>query len=204
MILPIYTYGQPVLRKVAEDIDENYPDLENLIKNMYDTLAHSEGIGLAAPQIGLSIRLVVINLDLISEDFPEYKGFIHTFINPHIDELDDTEMDTMEEGCLSIPGIHESVKRPTRIHVTYLDENFQSHDEWVSGYLARVMQHEFDHLDGKVFTDHLTGLRKQLTRSKLLAISKGKFTCNYKVCTLLCVKAVKVRHMLEIVCVKFA
>ena len=104
MILPIYTYGQPVLRKVAEDIDENYPDLENLIKNMYDTLAHSEGIGLAAPQIGLSIRLVVINLDLISEDFPEYKGFVHTFINPHIDELDDTEMDTMEEGCLSIPG----------------------------------------------------------------------------------------------------
>ena len=181
MILPIYTYGQPVLRKVAEDIAENYPDLENLIKNMYDTLAHSEGIGLAAPQIGLSIRLVVINLDLISEDFPEYKGFVHTFINPHIDELDDTEMDTMEEGCLSIPGIHESVKRPTRIHVTYLDENFQSHDEWVSGYLARVMQHEFDHLDGKVFTDHLTGLRKQLTRSKLLAISKGKFTCNYKV-----------------------
>jgi len=181
MILPIYTYGQPVLRKVAEDIDRNYPNLEELIKNMYETLDSSEGIGLAAPQIGLSIRLVVINLDLISEDYPEYKGFIHTFINPHIVELDDTEKDIMEEGCLSIPGIHESVKRPTRIHVTYLDEQFQPHDEWVSGYLARVMQHEFDHLEGKVFTDHLTGLRKQLTRSKLQAIIKGRFTCNYKV-----------------------
>ncbi len=181
MILPIYTYGQPVLRKVAEDIDENYPELDQLIQNMWDTLSHSEGIGLAAPQIGLSIRLVVIDLDVISEDFPEYKGFRHVFINPYIEEYDDSELSTSEEGCLSLPGIHEPVKRPTRIHVTYLDENFQPHDEWVTGYLARVMQHEFDHLEGEVFTDHLKGLRKQLVRSKLKDLLKGRFRCSYKV-----------------------
>lgn len=181
MILPIYTYGQPVLRQEAKDIDKEYPELEGLIRDMYDTLDRSEGIGLAAPQIGLSIRLVVINLDLISEDLPEYKGYIKTFINPYIVEVDDTETDTMEEGCLSLPGIHEKVTRPTRIHVSYLDEQFNPHDEWVDGYLARVMQHEFDHLDGMVFTDHLVGLRKQLTRPKLQSIIKGKFSCNYKV-----------------------
>lgn len=181
MILPIYTYGQPVLRQVAKDIDQDYPELKKLIQDMYDTLDRSEGIGLAAPQIGLSIRLVVINLDLISEELPEYKGYIKTFINPYIEEVDETEIDTMEEGCLSLPGIHEKVSRPTRIRVTYMDEDFNSHDEWVDGYLARVMQHEFDHLDGMVFTDHLTGLRKQLTRSKLQSLLKGRFSCSYKV-----------------------
>ena len=181
MILPIYTFGQPVLRQEAEEIDENYPELEQLIRNMYETLERSEGIGLAAPQVGLPIRLVVINLDVISEDLPEYKGYIKTFINPYIEEYDETETDVMEEGCLSLPGIHEKVKRPTRIRVTYQDEQFQEHDEWVSGYLARVMQHEFDHLDGVVFTDHLQGLRRQLTKSKLQDIRKGNFSCNYKV-----------------------
>lgn len=181
MILPIYTFGQPVLRKMAEDITKDYPELDKLIQDMYDTLDKSEGIGLAAPQIGLAIRLVVINLDLISEDFPEYKGFIHTFINPHIVEYDDTEKDSSEEGCLSLPGIHEKVVRPTRIRVQYLDEEFNAHDEWVGGYLARVMQHEFDHLDGKVFTDHLTGLRKSLVKGKLNQLLKGNFSCAYKV-----------------------
>lgn len=181
MILPIYTYGQPVLKQEAEEIDQNYPNLKQLIQDMYETLERSEGIGLAAPQVGLPIRLAIINLDVISEDFPEYKGYIRTFINPYIEEVDDTETETMEEGCLSLPGIHESVKRPTRIHVTYQDEDFQMHDEWVDGYLARVMQHEFDHLDGHVFTDHLTGLRKQLVRTKLQALVKGRFSCNYKV-----------------------
>ncbi len=181
MVLPIYTYGQPVLRQVAQDITKDYPELPQLIQNMYETLERSEGIGLAAPQVGLSIRLVVINLDVLSEDMPEYKGYVKTFINPHIVEFDDTETDTQEEGCLSLPGIHEKVKRPTRIHVTYLDDQFQPHDEWVGGYLARVMQHEFDHLEGCVFTDHLMGLRKQMAKSKLASIQKGKFTCNYKV-----------------------
>ena len=181
MILPIYTFGQPVLRQEAEEIDKDYPELEQLIKNMYETLERSEGIGLAAPQVGLPIRLVVINLDVLSDDLPEYKGYIKTFINPYIEEYDETEQDVMEEGCLSLPGIHEKVKRPTRIRVTYQDEQFQEHDEWVSGYLARVMQHEFDHLDGVVFTDHLQGLRRQLTKSKLQDIRKGNFSCNYKV-----------------------
>lgn len=181
MILPIYTYGQPVLRKVAEDITPDYPELQQLIQNMYDTLDRSEGIGLAAPQVGLPIRLVVINLDLISEDFPEYKDYIHTFINAHIVEYDDTEKDSSEEGCLSLPGVHEKVVRPTRIHVQYLDENFNAHDEWVDGYLARVMQHEFDHLEGEVFTDHLTGLRKTMVKGKLSQLLKGNFSCRYKV-----------------------
>ena len=181
MILPIYTYGQPVLREVAEDITPDYPHLDEVIRNMYDTLERSEGIGLAAPQVGLSIRLVVINLDLLSEDLPEYKGYIRTFINPYIEEVDDSETDIQEEGCLSLPGIHEKVQRPTRIRVTYLDDQFQEHDEWVDGYLARVMQHEFDHLDGTVFTDHLKGLRRQLTRPKLQSLIKGHFSCSYKV-----------------------
>lgn len=181
MVLPIYTYGQPVLRKVAEDITPDYPNLAELIHNMYDTLDRSEGIGLAAPQVGLSIRLVVINLDLLSEDMPEYKGYIHTFINAHILEYDDTEKDSSEEGCLSLPGLHEKVVRPTRIHVKYLDENFVEHDEWVDGYLARVMQHEFDHLEGEVFTDRLTGLRKTMVKGKLNSLLKGNFACNYKV-----------------------
>lgn len=181
MILPIYTFGQPVLRKEAEEIDENYPELPQLIQNMWDTLASSQGIGLAAPQIGLSIRLVVIDLDVISEDMPEYEGFRRVYINPYIEELDTSEQDVSEEGCLSLPGIHEKVKRPTRIRVSYLDEQFQEHDEWVTGYLARVMQHEFDHLDGKVFTDHLTGLRRSLVKSKLSDLLKGRFSCGYKV-----------------------
>ena len=181
MILPIYTYGQPVLRKVAEDIDENYPNLKGLIQDMYETLEHSEGIGLAAPQIGLDIRLVVINLDVISDDLPEYKGYIKTFINPHILEYDDTETELMEEGCLSVPGIHESVRRPTRIHVKYQDEDFNEHDEWVEGYLARVMQHEFDHLEGTMFIDRLSMLRKQMIKGKLKSLLKGNFRCSYKI-----------------------
>lgn len=182
MILPIYTYGQPVLRKVAEDITADYPELSTLIGDMFETLKASDGIGLAAPQIGKAIRVVVIDLDVLKDEFPEYEGFHHAFINPHIIEIDDeAPKETMEEGCLSIPGIHESVKRGTRIHVKYVDEQFQPHDEWVEGYLARVMQHEFDHLDGVMFTDRLTPLRKQLIKNKLKAIMQGKFRCSYRV-----------------------
>ncbi len=180
MILPIYIYGQPVLRKVAEDITPDYPGLKELIDNMWDTLAESEGIGLAAPQIGKPIRVVVIDLDVLSEDLPEYKGFRHVFINPHIVEFDDSQTDSSEEGCLSLPGIHEKVVRPTRIHVTYLDENMTPHDEWVEGYLARVMQHEFDHLEGKMFVDRVSPLRKQLIKSKLRSLLQGRYRCSYR------------------------
>ena len=180
MILPIYTYGQPVLRKVAEDITADYPQLKELINNMYETLAESEGIGLAAPQIGLAVRVVVIDLDVISEDLPEYKGYKKVFINAHIVEYDETKTDTSEEGCLSLPAIHEKVTRPTRIRVQYLDEEMNAHDEWVEGYLARVMQHEFDHLDGKVFVDRISPLRKQLIKNKLKSLLQGRLRCGYK------------------------
>nr|WP_303110062.1 peptide deformylase [uncultured Prevotella sp.] len=180
MILPIYIYGQPVLRKVAEDITPDYPELKQLINDMYETLDSSNGIGLAAPQIGKAIRLVVIDLDVLSDDFPEYKGFRHAFINAHILEYDDENKDSSDEGCLSIPGISEKVVRPTRIHVKYMDEDFQEHDEWVGGYLARVMQHEFDHLEGTMFVDRVSALRKNMISGKLKNIIKGKFRCSYR------------------------
>lgn len=170
----------PVLRKIAHDIPSDYPQLDNLISDMWDTLAQSEGIGLAAPQIGKDIRLVVIDLDVLSEDFPEYKDFRKVYINGHILEFDDSEIETLEEGCLSLPGLHERVTRPTRIKVKYFDENFVEHDEWVEGYLARVIQHEFDHLEGVVFADRLSPLRKQLVKNKLKSLIQGRFSCRYK------------------------
>ena len=180
MILPIYIYGQPVLRKVAEDITPEYPELKTLIADMWETLFQSEGIGLAAPQIGRDIRLVVIDLDPLSEDMPEYKEFRKVYINAHIVEYDETDTDASEEGCLSLPAIHEKVVRPTRIRVQWMDEDFQQHDEWIEGYLARVMQHEFDHLDGKMFIDRISPLRRQLIKSKLKALTQGRYRCGYK------------------------
>lgn len=180
MILPIYTYGQPVLKKETQEITPDYPDLAQTIQNMWDTLTHSGGVGLAAPQVGLPIRMAIIDLDVISDDEPQYKGYKRLFINPYIEEYS-PETDTQEEGCLSLPGLSDKITRSTRIRVTYQDENFDTHDEWVDGYLARVMQHEFDHLDGIVYTDHLKGLRRQLMQNKLKALVKGQFTANYKV-----------------------
>lgn len=180
MILPIYLYGQPVLKKVAEDITPEYPQLKELIENMFETMHQAEGIGLAAPQIGLAIRLVVVDLDVLSEDYPEYAGFNKVYINAHILETSD-ETDSMEEGCLSLPGVHEKVTRPLRIHVKYFDENFVEHDEWVDGFLARVMQHEFDHLEGKVFSDRISPLRRQMNKNKLGNLVKGKVSCAYKI-----------------------
>ncbi len=179
MILPIYLYGQSVLRKVAEDITPDYPELEKLVADMFDTLAQAEGIGLAAPQIGLPIRLVIVDLDPLAEDFPEFKDFKKVYINAHIIETSE-DTDAMEEGCLSVPGIHEKVTRPTRIRVQYMDENFKEYDEWVDGYLARVMQHEFDHLEGKVFVDRLSPLRRQMNKNRLMNLLKGKAHCTYK------------------------
>lgn len=183
MILPIYTYGMPVLRKEAEDITPDYPELKQLIADMFETVVNSDGVGLAAPQIGKAIRLVVITLDDLKDEFPEYEGFNKAYINPEILEFDDSETDSMDEGCLSLPGIHEPVRRPKRIRVSYLDDAFQPHEEWVDGFLARVMQHEFDHLDGHMFIDHLSPLRKQMIRSKLNTLLKGNFRCAYKVKT---------------------
>ncbi len=181
MILPIYVYGQPILRKVAEDITPDYPDLKQLIENMFETNTASNGVGLAAPQIGKSIRVVIIDLDVLKDDFPEYAGYRHAFINAHILGFEDNaETETLEEGCLSIPGLSENVKRPKKVHVKYMDENWNEHDEWVDGYAARVMQHEFDHLEGVMYIDRISPLRKNMISTKLKNIIKGKFRCAYR------------------------
>lgn len=180
MILPIYTYGQPVLRKEAEDIDANYPELKQLIENMFETNERADGVGLAAPQIGLPIRVVIVDLRPLAEDMPEYADFKRAYINGYIvEEEGDTIL--MDEGCLSLPGIHEKVPRAERVRIEYLDENFVEHDEWVDGFLARVIQHEFDHLDGKVFTDRISPLRRQMNKGKFNALLTGKVRCDYKV-----------------------
>ncbi|MBE6287469.1 MAG: peptide deformylase [Mediterranea massiliensis] len=182
MILPIYVYGQPVLRKVAEDITPDYPNLKELIQNMFETMDKAEGVGLAAPQIGLPIRVVVVDLDVLADEFPELKGYRKAFINAHVLEVMGEEV-AMDEGCLSLPGIHETVKRGSVIRVKYMDEDFVEHEEVVEGYLARVMQHEFDHLEGKMYIDHISLLRKQMIKGKLNAMLKGKAHCTYKVKT---------------------
>lgn len=176
----MYILGQPLLRKEATEITTDYPDLQELIANMFETMQKADGVGLAAPQIGLAIRLFVIDLNALSDDMPQYKDFLHAYINPKILEVSE-ESETMEEGCLSVPGIHENVRRPKSVHVTYIDEQLQPHDEWIDGFLARVFQHEYDHLEGKLFIDHISPLRKQLIKKKLLAMSKGKINCAYKV-----------------------
>ncbi len=180
MILPIYTLGQPVLREETKTITADYPELKKLLDDMFETMLRADGVGLAAPQIGLPIRLFVIDLDCMSDEIPEYKDFRRVYINPEILELSDDEV-TMEEGCLSLPGIHEAVKRPGKVHIKYQDENFQEHDEWVEGYHARVVQHEYDHLDGIVFVDHISALRRQLIRGKLNTLLRGKARCSYKI-----------------------
>ena len=181
MVLPIYTLGQPVLRKVAVDVDPSDPEVQQLVQDMFDTLDRSGGIGLAAPQVGQSLRISVIDLNPLKDDYPEFDGYRHVFFNPYIEEYDKSNQETMDEGCLSLPGMSEKVKRPTRIRVSYEDEQGQEHDEWIEGYLARVMQHEFDHLDGKVYIDHIVGLRKQMIKGKINDILKGRFSCDYKV-----------------------
>ena len=183
MVLPIYIYGQPVLRQVCQDVDIN--DKENLLtltRDMYDTLTHSGGVGLAAPQVGKPIRVVVIDLDIISEDMPEYKDYRHAFYNAHIVEVSE-ETETISEGCLSLPGISEDVTRPSKIRVTYYDDDFNYRDEWVEGYLARVMQHEFDHLEGHVFIEKISPFRRKMNFSKINNFLKGKARCSYKVKT---------------------
>ncbi|KAB2872268.1 MAG: peptide deformylase [Bacteroidales bacterium] len=179
MIYPICIYGSPVLRKVAQDINPDYPNLKQLISDMFDSMYQSDGIGLAAPQIGLSIRLFVIDGTPLVEDDPSLKDFKKAFINAHIVERFD-EISRFSEGCLSIPNIHEEVDRESKIRIKYVDENFEPHEEVFEGVAARIIQHEYDHLDGILFTDRLSPIRRQLLKSKLSAISKGKFSTDYK------------------------
>ena len=180
MLLPIYAYGQPVLKKVAEDINPNYPNLEILLNNMWDTMYDAHGVGLAAPQIGLSIRLFVIDSEQIEkEDYPDHTGFKRVFINAHkVEEVGDKW--SYEEGCLSIPNIRGEVMRPPVLKLRYLDENFVEHVEAFEGINARVIQHEYDHLDGILFTDRLSPVKRTLIRNKLENIRRGKACADYK------------------------
>lgn len=182
MILPIYLYGHPVLRKKTKDIPQDYPDLDTLLANMYETMYRADGVGLAAPQIGLEDRILVVDLSPLADRDLSFNGFKKAFINAHIVEADGEE-EWMEEGCLSVPGIHEKVPRKNRIRIQYLDENLNPHDEVYEGYKARVIQHEYDHLEGVLFVDHLSGIRKQMIRSKLNKLIKGDLHCDYKVKT---------------------
>ncbi len=179
MILPIYIYGSGVLRKECQDIDQNYPELSKLIEDMYTTMYASEGVGLAAPQIGKDIRLFVVDGTPFEDVDPTAKDFKKVFINPEIYEESEEEV-LMNEGCLSVPGIHEDVYRPESIRINYLDENFEEHDEELTGWPARIVQHEYDHLDGLVFTDRLSTIRKTMLRNKLNAMAKGKYSCAYR------------------------
>lgn len=180
MIYPIVIYGSPVLRKVAVDIDKDYPNLNKFIEDMWETMYVSDGVGLAAPQVGKSIRLFVIDGSPFEEDEPDLKDFKKLFLNAKITDTSEEEIG-MNEGCLSIPLLREDVNRPVKIRIEYYDENFDFHDEWFEGMMARVIQHEYDHLQGIMFTDKVAPIKKRLIKGKLQAISKGKFSVDYKV-----------------------
>ena len=183
MIYPIAVYGHPVLRKIAKEIDPDYEGLSEIIKSMWETMYQSDGIGLAAPQVNKSIRLIVIDASPLEDDFPELKDFKKVFINPEIIECNE-ELDIIDEGCLSLPTIREEVKRPTQITVKYFDVNFNPVTETFHDFAARVVQHEYDHLEGKLFVDHINPLKKRLLKSKLTKISKGDVDVEYKTLTL--------------------
>lgn len=188
MILPIVAYGDPVLKKEAIEIDEQFPALKQLIDNMFETMYEASGVGLAAPQIGQSIRLFVVDgspfaeVDEDEEDDPRavgMEGFKRVFINPIIEEESGANW-VFAEGCLSIPKIREDVSRKEKIRVTYYDENWQFHDEWFDGYKARIIQHEYDHIEGILFTDHLSVLKKRMLTKRLTNISQGEVKVSYK------------------------
>ncbi len=182
MILPIYVYGHPVLRQETEELTPDYPKLQELFANMWETMYKTDGIGLAAPQVGLPIRLFVIDANEMAEHFPECKGLKRCFVNAEIVEFSDDKC-SEDEGCLSLPGINESVPRPKTITIEYQDENFESHRETFSGFAARVIQHEYDHIEQKMFIDHISSIRKQLIRPKLMNIAKGKIRARYRTVT---------------------
>ena len=186
MVLPIMAYGSPILRKMSSTITEDYPNLEELISNMRETMKNARGVGLAAPQIGAAIRLFLVDTspfsedDELSEEEREIlKNFNKIFINPKILSEEGNDW-VFNEGCLSIPNINEDVLRKDTITIEYLDENFKKHVETINGLVARVVQHEFDHIEGVLFTDKLSSLKKRLLKKKLENISKGKIEVDYK------------------------
>ncbi|MGM0635163.1 MAG: peptide deformylase [Bacteroidota bacterium] len=186
MILPIIAYGHPVLKKKAKEIDADYPKLDELISNMWETMYNAHGVGLAAPQVGLSIRLFLVDASPFAEDETldeserkQLENLKKVFINPTILEEEGNEWD-FNEGCLSIPEVREDVFRKPNIKIHYFDENFEEHTETYDGIGARVIQHEYDHIEGVLFTDKLSSLKRRLIKGKLNAIQKGKVKVDYK------------------------
>lgn len=180
MNYPVIVYGDPVLRKKAENISKDYPELPKIIENMWETMYNSDGVGLAAPQVGLSIRIFVVDATSGADEEPELRDFKKVFINPEIVSLEG-EPWIMNEGCLSLPEVREDVSRPDVVRLRYMDEHFQEHEEEFTGYAGRIIQHEYDHLEGILFTDHLSSLRKKLLRGKLNNIARGKVIPHYKI-----------------------
>ncbi|MBD5288246.1 MAG: peptide deformylase [Bacteroides sp.] len=180
MIQPIYIYGHPVLRKEAEDIEPDYPGLQKLISDMWETMYNADGVGLAAPQIGKAIAVIVIDGSVLADTFPECADSKMVIINPELEVIEDQPEVARAEGCLSLPGLSEDVKRIEHIRLNWLDENFVEHEREFRGFLARIIQHEVDHLIGTVYTDHVTSIRKQLIRNKLNNLAKGKVKCDYR------------------------
>jgi peptide deformylase len=187
MILPIVAYGDPVLKTEAEEIDESYPELKELIANMFETMYQAKGVGLAAPQIGKSIRLFIVDGAPFADEEGEepdpkaagIESFKKVFINPIIEEESGPKW-SFQEGCLSIPKIRENVSRHEKLSISYYDENWKFHEESYDGYAARIIQHEYDHIEGILFTDHLNPLKKKLLQKRLLNISSGQITIDYR------------------------
>jgi peptide deformylase len=178
MIYPVTVFGDPVLRKKAVPVTEDFKDLKGFIQSMFETMYSSDGVGLAAPQVGQAIRVFV--LDTTTDEEGEPAGIVKAFINPEILEEYGDEW-VMNEGCLSLPEIREDVLRPESIRIKYLDEDLKEYEEIYSGFTARVIQHEYDHLEGIMFVDYLNPLKKRILKSKLIAISKGKVIPKYRI-----------------------
>jgi peptide deformylase len=179
MILPVVAYGNPVLKKVAREIEPGHPKLQEFIADMFETMYQSDGVGLAAPQVNQSIRLFVVDTTPFLEKYPEAKDYKKVFINAKIYEYEGEEF-AFNEGCLSFPGLREDIMRKPVIHIRYYDENFELHDERIDGINARVIQHEYDHIEGIVFVDRMSSLRKMIIKGKLNDISKGNIDVPYK------------------------
>ena len=186
MILPISAYGDPVLKKKAKDIDNGFKDLNKLIENMWDTMYNANGVGLAAPQIGLPLRAFIVDTspfadaeNMSNDEFEIVKSFKKVFINPFLIKETGDKWD-FNEGCLSIPDVREDITRSDTILIKYLDKNFNQHLDSFNGIIARVIQHEYDHIEGILFTDKLSSLKRTLLKGKLLNISKGKIETDYK------------------------
>jgi peptide deformylase len=180
MVYPIIVYGDPILRKRAEEITRDFPDLSAFVQDMFDTMHAAHGIGLAAPQVGKSIRLFVVDGTTLEDEEEDMTGFRKVFINPEI--LDEQgKIWPFEEGCLSIPNIRENVTRPEKIHIRYFDENWTKQEEEYMGIKARIIQHEYDHLDGKLFIDYLSPLKRRMLKGKLTDISKGEVDTEYRI-----------------------